>query len=251
MRGWRWDGGRFQPCESAPLSDRGFRYGMSVFESLRVRDGRADFLEEHLVRLRAACAAAEFAAGDLAASQFDGLFRGDGFARIYVTAGDGGPAADAAPRVFVMCEDREPEARAALDLCLSHVTEAQFLSGVKTGNYWPHIAALRKARAGGCGEALLFNARGMLVSGCMANVFLVRDGRIQTPSLGCGARDGVVRAWVLGRREVEERALTPRDAEQADEIFLTNSWIGVMPVASLQGRELPSRAVARTLQRDW
>ena len=56
----------------------------------------------------------------------------------------------------------------------------------------------------------------------------MKDDRILTPSRASGCRAGVVREWVINRRKVEERRLRREDAVNADEIFLTNSWIGVL-----------------------
>jgi 4-amino-4-deoxychorismate lyase len=94
---------------------------------------------------------------------------------------------------------------------------------------------------------LLFNDRAELVSACCANVFVVRDEQVSTPSRSTGARAGVIREWVIGRRKVEERRLRREDVLNADEIFLTNSWIGVMPVATLEGRPLGPRSVGPRL----
>jgi branched-subunit amino acid aminotransferase/4-amino-4-deoxychorismate lyase len=57
----------------------------------------------------------------------------------------------------------------------------------------------------------------------------------------------VIREWVIGRRKVEERRLFREDVLRADEIFLTNSWIGVMPVATLEGRPLGPRSIGPRL----
>jgi branched-subunit amino acid aminotransferase/4-amino-4-deoxychorismate lyase len=85
----------------------------------------------------------------------------------------------------------------------------------------------------------------------MANVFVVAGGGIRTPPVEDGARPGVLREWVVSRTEaVPERVL--RDATgNAEEIFLTNSWMGVMPVARFGERTLPSTGVARRLLAEY
>ncbi len=70
------------------------------------------------------------------------------------------------------------------------------------------------------------NAHAELVSACCANVFVVRDGRVRTPALACGARDGVTRERVMQQIQVEECSLFIADVLSADELFLTNSWVG-------------------------
>jgi len=252
VKAWRWNGAAYEPCDSLPLTDRGFRYGMSVFESLRVTDGVAEFFEKHLSRLIQACAEREIAVEDAALAAGEALLGGgkmSGFARIYVTAGDGPPAAAATQsRVFVFIESRTPpDPEDAWEIGLHDESYHAPFGGLKTANYWFNCEALAHAKRRGFDETLLFNDRAELVSATMANVFVLRDERLATPPRSSGARSGVIREWVIGRRKVEERRLRREDVVNADEIFLTNSWIGVMPVATVEGRPLGRRSVGPKL----
>lgn len=252
MKAWRWSGRAFEQAESLPLSDRGFRYGMSVFASLRVTAGAAEFFEPHRQRLVQACAEREFAVDEAALAAAEALFadgRQSGFARIYVTAGDGPPSAPVdAPLVFVFLEDRTPpDPEDPWEITLHDESYHAPFAGLKTGNYWFNVDAFTHAKRRGFDETLLFNERAELVSASMANVFLVRDERLLTPPRSSGCRAGVIREWVIKRRKVEELRLRREDVVNADEIFLTNSWIGVMPVATVEGRPLGPRSVGPRL----
>jgi branched-subunit amino acid aminotransferase/4-amino-4-deoxychorismate lyase len=250
-KSWRWNGRKFVEAKSVPLSDRGFRYGMSLFESLRVINGQPEFFEKHSTRLLSACAERDFNVSETAVRQAEALLSAasmDGFARIYVTAGDGGPAsAPSQPRVYVFIEDRAAPGEEGFEVMISDDSYRPIFGGLKTANYWFNTAALAHARAGGFDEALLFNDFAELVSACCANVFIVRDDRIATPPRSTGARQGVIREWVIARRKVEERRLRREDVLNADEIFLTNSWLGVMPVATVEGRPLEHRVIGPKL----
>lgn len=125
------------------------------------------------------------------------------------------------------------------------------LGGLKTANYWPNLLGLKDARQRGFDEALLFNPTAHLVSGCMANVFVVQNGVVRTPAASSGARAGVVREWVMKKRQVEETFLTIKDLETADEIFLTNSGLGVISASFFDHRPLPTRTVATELQVEY
>ena len=252
MRAWISTGAGFERIEGVPVTDRGFRYGMSVFESFPVRSGIGIFLEKHLARLRDACAATGFAAPRR--MDFAALLKeaGDGFGRIYVTAGDGAVTGDCDEcRVLVLVETRErPPGRAyhrGYDLAMHAGGHVPVFGGVKTGNYWANLRAFREGVAARCNETLLFTPEGQLISACMANVFVVKAGRVRTPDLSTGTRAGVVREWVMGRVNAEEALLTRADAEAADEIFLTSSWLGIMPAASIKGRALGERKVSARL----
>jgi branched-subunit amino acid aminotransferase/4-amino-4-deoxychorismate lyase len=250
MNCWQWNGSGFEACSSVPLTDRGFRYGMALFESMRVLGGAPEFFEKHVTRLLSACAEREFAVEESTLRAADSILRssGDSFARIYVTAGDGAPTAPApAPRVFVFVEPRALPAEDCYEITIHEEHYRAPFGGLKTANYWFNTHALAQARAKKFDEALLFNDLAELVSACMANVFLVRHGKISTPARSSGARAGVIREWVIARRKVEERRLRRQDVLAADEIFLTNSWIGVMPVATLEGRPLGPRSVGPKL----
>jgi branched-chain amino acid aminotransferase len=248
VKAWRWTGAAFEPADSVPLTDRAFRYGMAVFESLRVARGEPEFFERHRTRLLAACAEREFAVDEDAFATAEGLLREDGFARIYVTAGDGAlTAATDAPRIFVFLEQRHPPTDDSYEVALGEETYRPLFGGIKTANYWFNAESLAHARRKGFDEALLFNDYAELVSACCANVFLVHDQRVSTPRRSSGARAGVIREWVIARRKVEERRLRREDVLSADEIFLTNSWLGVMPVATVEGRPLGRRYVGPKL----
>ncbi|HEY2343257.1 MAG TPA: aminotransferase class IV [Chthoniobacteraceae bacterium] len=251
MKSWHWNGSAFEAHDSVPVEDRGFRYGMALFESLRVWRQRPLFLEQHLQRLRHACAERHFPIDENAFTQIDPLLRDagmDGFARIYVTAGDG-PATELprASRIFVLLEDRECPRLDPCNATISPEPHRPLFGGLKTANYWGNIEALHRAMREGKDDALLFNDQAELISACMANVFVVHRTKLRTPALPCGARDGVVRAWVLQQVRVKEGSLFIEDLQTADEIFITNSWLGLRSVGRIASRELPSRAVCERL----
>jgi branched-subunit amino acid aminotransferase/4-amino-4-deoxychorismate lyase len=251
VKAWRWNDAAFEPGDSLPLSDRGFRYGMAVFESLRVTRGVAEFFEQHLARLVQACAEREFGVDETALSAAGDLFANEtshGFARLYVTAGDGAPSESAQPRIFILLEDRTPPGPDdSWEITFHDESYHAPFGGLKTANYWFNCDAFAHARRRGFDETLLFNDRAELVSASMANVFVLRDAHLCTPPRTSGARAGVIREWVIKRRKVEERRLRREDVVNADEIFLTNSWIGVMPVATVEGRPLGPRSVGPKL----
>ena len=255
MNSWLWNGSAFEPATGVPISDRGFRHGMSLFESMAVRDGAIEFWPQHQQRLFTACAERDFPMPEAAVAAAGAVFESagiNGFARIYVTAGDGSAASPVTePRVFLFIEPREPEREDSWDLTFHDDFHRPMFGGLKTANYWFNTDALAQARARKCNEALLCNDLGELVSACCANVFIVKDERILTPSRASGCRAGVVREWVIQRRKVVERRIRPADVTKADEIFLTNSWLGVMPISTLEGRPLGPRSIGSKLAAEF
>jgi branched-subunit amino acid aminotransferase/4-amino-4-deoxychorismate lyase len=225
---------------------------MAVFESIRVFEGVPLFWEEHLHRLRRACDDREFpVAPGIFAAAADTLREDgeDGFVRIYITAGDGSVTDPVtSPRIFLIREDRERPSASSYKLAMPEEPHQPIFGGLKTANYWPNIDTLQRALKRGDQEALLFNEHAELVSACMANVFLVTGGVIRTPALPCGARDGVIREWIIKQTTVQECSLFLDDVRNADEVFITNSWLGIMPVTEIDSRTLPSREQGTRLQ---
>ena len=245
--GWKRNGEIWERAESLPLADRGFRYGMSFFESVAVLDGKPLFLAAHIDRLRRA--AKDFGTV-LEIPEFDFSKLGSGMLRFYCTAGPGSPSEKFQGETFALFEAMEvgcnfPPARV-------QTSAAPYLpapGGWKTGNYWQNTAAFSQARACGLDEALLFNPAGQLVSASMANVFLRIDGRWITPHPLTGSRSGVVREWVLRRMEVAENFVMSEDAARCDAAFLTNSRTGIRTVCELDGR--PLVCAAATLRQEY
>jgi len=253
-RAWIWTGAGFEPTESVPVTDRGFRYGMSVFESFPVRDGVGIFLEEHLARLRKACRVTGLVEPQGSLERCPAVLREavEGFSRIYVTAGDGPvTAACDACRVLILVEARRPPdggtRHRGYDVGIGEKGHVPLFGGLKTGNYWGNLRAFREGVADRCNETLLFNPAGHLISACMANIFVVKEGRLHTPALSTGARDGVVREWVMRRLDVTETLITRAALEEADELFLTSSWLGIMSVAFLERRPIKNWNVSSPL----
>lgn len=253
---WLWNGSDFEPAKGLPFSDRGLRYGMSIFETLRIRNGRPELWAAHLQRLRRASEVCGFPlpsnALDAAARIFPIQSR-EGVARLYVTAGDGAPA-DAATecRLALLFEERQRLLPASYRAVLHPQPHLAMFGGLKTANYWMNAEALRQARNNGADEALLFNPSGALIGACMANVFLKKDGKWLTPSLEYGARDGVVRSWALGRLSARATLLTRTDVLGSESVILTSSWLGLMPLHQMEDRMLDAMdSQVREFAAEW
>jgi 4-amino-4-deoxychorismate lyase len=101
---------------------------------------------------------------------------------------------------------------------------------VKSLNYMDNLREREKAIKKGFNEVLFLNTHGVLAEGSLSNVFLVKDSELLTPSVRCGLLDGIVRRWVIKQYSVTQRICTLDDIRCADEVFLTNSIVGIMKV---------------------
>lgn len=223
--------GRFVEA-GLPLSDRGFRYGMSVFETVAVRGGAPILLGPHLEKLGESIALTGFTppAGwlesvraTLAAPPIT-----EGVTRIYVTAGDRDGDAS---RVALIHEPLLVPATLSAQRAVTVNFTAPTPFG-KTGNYWPHVLA----RPADGDDAILCAPDGRLLGAAMANLFLVHDGALLAPRRP--VRHGVVRDWVLANFPGAEADLTRGDLANVTAAFATNSRIGVGEFTAIDGREL-------------
>ncbi len=243
MKAWRQQSGGWVPCDSVPIGDRGFRYGMSVFETVAIHRGRAIFLEEHLERLERAVRKMGGASMGLPVGLPE--LAGTGVVRLYATAGEGRPGDSFCGTVYAIFEDCGVGTDfPAVRVASSYAPYLPRPGGWKTGNYWQNVDAIFAAREMGVEDVLLFNPAGCLVCASMGNVFLEVDGLWKTPAPGSGARDGVVREWVLGQFPVEETLLGPDDVAHCTACFLTNSRVGVREVCEVDGRALRTDVAA-------
>jgi branched-chain amino acid aminotransferase len=249
--------GEFVRAEDAQVSafDGGWLHGAGLFETMRAEDGRVFRLDAHLARLRrSAHRILRPLEPDLlpGASKMGELLARNGLsaARLRLTVTAGSMVADApenAPRPTV-CVTAAPLAgyspklyehgvRAAL--CDFRVSPSDPLAGHKTTSYLPRLLALREAQSRQCLEALWFTTQNRLAEGSISNVFIVSHGVLKTPPPDTPVLPGIARAVVLELArersvEVQECAITGDDVLDADEVFLTNSIMQVMPVVAVE-----------------
>ena len=101
----------------------------------------------------------------------------------------------------------------------------------KTLSYLTHAQARESVSAD---EALLLNEDGHVASGAMSNVFWFSQGKLFTPPLASGCRNGVIRRWVLRNFSVQEELIFPDELLKAEAIAITNSYLGIQPITQFE-----------------
>lgn len=259
---------------SISVHDAGLLHGTGAFTTMRACNGRVFRLGDHLDRLRSTCQAMfiplatsddefEAAVGELIQAN---LLTGARL-RITVTRGNIGDVA-ARPNVIISAAPLEayPEqfyerGMTVLAYDQQKLNPYDIEAGHKTLNYFPRLTAMRDAALKQAGEALWFNVHNYLQSGSISNVFIVKDGAIFTPPTQEDLADeeirkktpyprsnvlpGITRKTILelAAREnipVEIRGLTINELVRADEVFVTNSIMEVMPVCRIERQSLGS-----------
>ncbi len=233
----------------SPLCD-GFQFGHGVFETLRARNGRAVQLDAHRERLAASSAAL----GLDEPPSTDAL--GARVTRLLAAL----KLPNAAVKITRFRDlSGTGELITARPLPYSHHDYLRgyrlktVVQGDRTGRLTPHktlnylenILARRAAQSEHGDEALFVTPQGRVLEGAVSTVFCVKDNVATTPPLSDGVLPGVTRARVLaalGRDNSREAHLTVDDLRAADEIFITNALMGVMPVCTVDDHPLPTHA---------
>jgi len=124
-------------------------------------------------------------------------------------------------------------------LCPSRQNVSDPTCGHKTTSYLPRMLALRRAHEKKAAEALWFTTDGRLAEGCISNVFLVKDSRLYTPATNTLVLPGIARKTVCelataNKIELVEKDLSIDDLLGADEVFITNVIMQVLPVVGIE-----------------
>lgn len=265
--------GAFVPLEQAVISplDRGFLFADAVYEVIPAYGGHPFRLHGHLQRLERSLAAVGIPAPmppdhwpSLLGRLLEGAEATD--AAIYVQISRGAPErrdhrfpAHSTPTVFAMTSAL-PDTRREREQGLAAITRPDSRwsrCDIKSVALLPNVLLRQEAAVAGSDEAVLVR-EGRVTEGAASNVFVVRDGRVATPLLDQAILPGVTRAVVLelaGRHAtVEERTVTEDELAEADEIWVSSSTKGLLPVTRLDGAPVGSGrpgALYRELIRDF
>ena len=236
-------------------ADAGFLYGAGLFETMRASNGVVFALDDHLDRLFASAEKLKInLRGDIkyiADAIYQTLNANElKEARIRLTATSGAINAEKAePTLLVTAVSFEPYPKEYYDKGIIVVLNSyrqnpsDVLAGHKTTSYFSRISALAVAHQKRAAEAIWFTVDGRLAEGCISNVFLVKDSVLITPSIKTGILPGIARKTVLelaGKNSIkaEEKELTIDDLLGADEIFITNVIMQVMPVVAVESHNV-------------
>ena len=240
------------------IFDRGFLYGDSVYEVLRTAGGRPVDFDRHLDRLARSAGSIMLSLPDQAriraavGQTLAAAGNPESYIRIVVTRGAGRIALDldaaGTPSLIVIVSDlKMPRAELYTDGAVIAIVGVERTSrravdpAVKSGNYLNSILALAEAQRRGAYEALMLGPDGRVAEGSTSNVFAVRGGELTTPTLTTGILAGITRQRVIELARAAgltagEGDLYPDDLRGADEVFITSSIRGVMPVRQVDDR---------------
>lgn len=234
-----WLDGEFLPEEKAkiPATDPAFLQGRGLFETLRAYNGSPFRLSEHVDRLT--LSAAHFRI-PLARPELEDVVpelckrnkTPDAVIRLTLSAGG---------HLLVTSKERRP----LPETWLTQGAEIMIapwrrdsrapLCGHKTTSYFENVLIHEEAVKRGCVDALFVGPKGELLEGSVTNVFLVLEGKLVTPRLNPGVLPGITRWSVMEVEKTREKVLRVKDLWKAEEAFVTNSVLEVVPIQKPPG----------------
>jgi branched-chain amino acid aminotransferase len=240
------------------LKDRGFLYGDGIFETLRSYNGTPFKLTEHLERLRSSAGKLKIPLKytiDELSNYIDGLIAINGIPDVYIRItlsrgiGNNGLAISEQPNPTLLIQSKpftpyqEELYEKGMDLIISNARRSTScpISCHKTINLLTSILLKEETRRKSASEAIILNTDGYVAECVISNIFIVNGKNVVTPPLDTNILPGITRKTVLdicrdkGITAKEERfkidALT-----SADEIFITNSLMEIMPVRKVEDK---------------
>lgn len=121
----------------------------------------------------------------------------------------------------------------------------------KSGNYGDSILALRKAHDLGFDDYLFYNELGHITETSIANIFILKDNQLYTPSLSDGLLPGVVRYYILKKFPVIQSSLTKEFLLNCDGAFMTNSLVGLVKIHSIDSHVLPNNSRVELIRQTY
>ncbi|MDX1584382.1 MAG: aminotransferase class IV [Thermoanaerobaculia bacterium] len=248
--------GRFTTTDEplVRVEDRGLQFGDSLYEVIKFLDSKARFARGHWERLVRGMDFLEIphpwpdwnAFGKTVQDVLDRTEFDDGILYVQVTRGVSErlhfSQAEMTPTAIVYSRTLKfPDEDAKRKGVGGHVSEDLRWKhcDIKTVNLLPNVISKRNAVRAGASEAVMIDD-GFVTEGAISNLFLIRDGQIVTHPADHQILPGIVRNRVIElARElgipIEERAVPETELSSFEEVFLTSTTQGVMPMTSIDG----------------
>jgi branched-chain amino acid aminotransferase len=230
-------------------SNRSYRYGDGLFETMKLIKGHIILEQFHFERLFAAMSLLKFDIPKLFTEQriqqeVLQLCQKNGCekmarVRLSVFRGNGGLYdEDKTMQYLIECwplnesVNKLNENGLVIDVYQEARKSCDKFSNLKSANFLPYTMAAQYAKENKLNDCLVLNTKGGIADATIANVFIIKDGVIHTPALDEGCVNGVMRKYLIEKLrgmsyDLREGVLTINDLGNANEVFLTNAINGI------------------------
>ena len=260
--------GLFWTIDKANISvlDRGFTYGDGLFETMRVYSGKIFRLEHHLDRLFQSARSIlielpitknEIRSAIYAALKLNGL--SDSIVRLTVTRGELGSGVNvdysSPPTIVILVKPVKAISKKTykegigIKLYKKSAIRTQGISNkIKSCNYLSNIILRENALKENFFEAILLDHNHNVTEGTISNIFIIKNNQLKTPITNEFVLSGIIRQAILdlcleNNIPFKEDLITERELYEADELFLTNSAIEILPVRNINHHKLKNRGM--------
>ena len=232
--------------------NRSFRYGDGLFETIKVTKGKIQLHNYHFERLFSGMKKLQFEIPQYFSASFlenkiAELYKKNqhnAFARVrlMVFRGNGGlyDAENNLPNYIIQSWDIEQAEELnsnglIVDIYQEAKKSCDKFANIKHNNFLPYVMAALHARQVKVNDCILLNSHDRICDTTIANIFIIKDGIVYTPPLSEGCIAGVMRRFIIEtlptKFGIEEKPLSIKELENANEIFVTNSIRGIRWVA--------------------
>lgn len=222
--------------------DGGFYFAQGVFETILIKK-EAIFLEEHINRLNKSIDIMNL--GEHINTKFIKNFIKEEklkniVLKIVVTEKN---IVFSTREIKYSKEDYENGFKLKLSYVLRNPTSR--MTYIKSLSYNENLYEYNKANKEGFNEVVFLNIYGNIAEGATSNIFIIKDKKIYTSKISDGILPGVVRNWVIENFKVCEKHLNKKDLYSADEVFITNSVLGIMKVVQFEEKKYNTNVVEK------
>jgi len=252
-------------------TNRGLRYGDALFESMRATGDKIFFWEDHYLRLMASMRILRMEIPMEFTMEFleeqilktiasNGLTNSTARVRMSIFRNDGGLYLPEANTISYCIETEVwpfpfyvlDEAAYEVELFKDFYVNADMLSNLKTNNKIINVVGSVFAKENNYDNCILLNQNKQVVEFLNGNIFMVKGNAITTPLLKDGCLNGILRKKLieivnkLDSYDLIESSISPFDLQKADELFLTNSIVGIRTITKYRKKEFEN-TVAKDL----
>jgi branched-chain amino acid aminotransferase len=260
--------GKFLEKSKATVSvfDHGLLYGDGIFEGIRSYSGSVFRLVDHINRLYDSAKVIHLkiplTKHEMTEAVLETLRKNrlrDAYIRLVITRGTGDLGVDPAlckqPTIFIIAEamtstlgPREPRVVRLVVSSLRRDPVDATSHEVKSLNYMNSILAKVEASNAGADDAILLDHRGFVSEASVTNIFIVKGGKVFTPSTSSGILHGITRERIIRLcsdlgLDLDERDITPFELLTADEVFLAGTKAEILAVGTIGGTKVGAGGV--------
>jgi branched-chain amino acid aminotransferase len=236
--------------------NRAFKYGDGIFETIKIEHGKLFFTEDHYFRL--------MASARMLRMQFKMNFTLEYFeeeilklvaaldlknarVRFSVFRKEGGLYSPTNNEIDFLIEAKELVVDVKevyeVELYKDHYVYSGMISTLKSNNRLVNVIASIFKTENEYDNCILLNEKKQLVEAINGNIFLIKDNLIKTPALTEGCIKGIIRKKLIeiikkdSNLTIEETEISPFELQKADEVFITNTIVGIQPITKYRRKE--------------